>query len=126
MNNLIVTETKISPKVVFKLNGELSIVGKSYPVDVTGFFTPLVELVSRLMIDEIRLDIKLEYINIGSLRCILQILNAIEQNDNIVFAHINWYIHDEDCFIMDNGRMLNELTQKCQFQFHAVDNLHLA
>lgn len=71
MNNLIVTETKISPKVVFKLNGELSIVGKSYPVDVTGFFTPLVELVSRLMIDEIRLDIKLEYINIGSLRCIL-------------------------------------------------------
>jgi len=66
MESILIEATHSTPAVNFSMDGRLMIEGRSLPEDVNKFYKPLIEWISKLVSESVKLDINLEYLNSAS------------------------------------------------------------
>lgn len=103
MERLLIEETKATPYIDFDPNGNsLTIKGQSYPENAFKFYEPVLKWIDEYVEEakgEITIEISFEmpYINSSSSKCILMLLdkldNAFQEGKDIV---INWYYDEEN------------------------------
>ncbi|MBV7273650.1 DUF1987 domain-containing protein [Clostridium thailandense] len=103
MDRLLIEETKATPYIDFNPDGNsLKIKGQSYPENAFKFYEPVLKWIDEYIEEakgEITIEINFEmpYINSSSSKCILMLLdkleNAFQEGKDIV---INWYYDEEN------------------------------
>lgn len=101
MENLIIQGASKTPTVNFNYaNGELVISGRSIPENSIEFYKPVIEWIESLkMTDQkkVVLEIKLEYFNTSSSKCILDVFKKLEELKSLgKDPAIKWYFEDDD------------------------------
>lgn len=117
MYALLIDETKGTPRVSFKPNGELLIEGHSLPENPARFYRPLQDWIKTCRTESITLDIRLIYLNMSSAKELRLIFRFLQENPYIKSVRINWHYEegDDDCY--DTGREF-EASTGLHFQFH--------
>lgn len=113
MDNLKIEKTKYTMEIDFnKDTGILEMAGSSYPENALDFFGPILNWI-KAYISEIEkamvLNIRLNYLNTSSTKCILDIFETLEQYYKAGGdVKINWYYAEDDEDIMETGEELGE------------------
>ena len=109
MNDYHLEKTFNTPEVTFlPSEGILKIQGRAIPEDPGDFFEELITLLKEYfkeVSNEItRVDIKLEYINSGSSKYMLEIFRILKRNyDQGHDCIVNWYYEEDDESIQELG-----------------------
>lgn len=109
MHNLEITGTAKTPTVSFNSeNGVLEIKGRSIPEHAINFFKPLVDWLddySKENVNEIKVNIQLEYFNTSSSKCILDIFKKLESinKQDASDVIINWFYEEDDEDMLEAG-----------------------
>lgn len=90
-----------TPEVLFdNETGVLVLKGRSIPENSVEFYSPLNEWVDgygKQPKDKTVIDVKLEYFNTSSSKCILDLFKKLEKlNGSGTSVHVNWYYETED------------------------------
>lgn len=96
MNNYFVKPTKSSPEVNFDASsGVLRMVGESYPENSFEFYAPLMAWLQEFLNTSsasVLLVLQLSYINTGTVKCLLDIFDQLEEAaGNGRAVRISWY-----------------------------------
>ena len=121
MEDLIINSTHSTPEVTFSnKNGLLKIVGICTPENPKTFFTPIVDWVKDYAKEpnkETVVTFKMEYINSASQKKIHDIILICKEiHERRVPIFIDWYYHQEDEGMKEEGETLSELV-KIPFRF---------
>ncbi len=113
MDNLKITKTKYTMEVNFdKDTGILEMAGSSYPENALDFFGPLIKWIKDYISGikkEITMNIRLNYLNTSSTKCILDIFEILDQYyKSGADVKMNWYYAQDDEDIMETGEELGE------------------
>ena len=107
MDNLLIENTKKTPKVSFSNEGRIRISGRSTPEDASKFYDALYVWISEYCKDPNEIttvDIELEYFNSGTSKSLLNILKELV--NSVTASHkliINWYYEEGDDDILERG-----------------------
>lgn len=101
MENLIIEGTPKTPSVQFsRETGILELKGRSIPENSIEFYKPINEWLENYGSNPQAttvVDIKLEYFNTSSSKCILDFLKALEAiNGKGTSIKVNWYFEEDD------------------------------
>jgi hypothetical protein len=101
MENLIIEGSSKTPTVKFdKEKGLLSLHGRSIPENSIDFFAPLnewVDVYGNSPKPITTVDVRLEYFNTSSSKCILDFLKKLEAiNGKSTEVKVNWYFEEDD------------------------------
>ena len=101
MDNLNIEGSPKTPSVKFDSNeGTLELKGRSIPENSVEFYQPLYEWLDNYSSNKKAktiIDIKLEYFNTSSSKCILDIFKKLEAiNGNGSDVQVNWYFEEDD------------------------------
>lgn len=108
MEPFIIEGTSKTPSVRFDPEeGVFELRGRSIPENSVEFYKPLVEWLDNYKnspLEETSVDIRLEYFNTSSSKCILDIFKKLEDicklNHSVV---INWYYEEDDEDMLEAG-----------------------
>lgn len=108
MEDLYLKKTSNSPEVEFLADsGELSMEGRSIPEDPGEFFERLIDWINEYFLhpaDKTEVSIKLEYINSGSSKYMLELLRIMKINhDAGKNVKVLWYFEEGDESIQELG-----------------------
>lgn len=108
MEDLFLKKTFNSPEVEFIANtGELSMEGRSIPEDPGEFFERLIDWINEYFLSPAEttvFSIKLEYINSGSSKYMLELLRIMKINhDSGKDVKIKWFFEEGDESIEELG-----------------------
>lgn len=121
MENLFIDGTKVTPAVKFDAGaGALEIAGESYPENSIQFFQPVFHWLQSYLSGTDRpvvFNFRLEYFNTSSSKCILNILEILEDaftdGKNV---ELNWYYREDDEDMLESGQEFAEdLTLPVRF-----------
>lgn len=108
MESIIIEGTPKTPTVKFdKSEGVFEIKGRSIPENSVEFYKPLVDWLDSYKespLDKTVVNIRLEYFNTSSSKCILDVfkkLEAIHKSKNEV--EVNWYYEEDDEDMLEAG-----------------------
>lgn len=101
MENLILEGSAKTPSVTFNASeGRLELKGRSIPENSVEFYKPLndwIDAYGNSPKAATVVDIKLEYFNTSSSKCILDLFKKLEQvNSKGTEVSINWYFEEDD------------------------------
>lgn len=101
MENLNIEGSPKTPTVNFDgVQGSLELKGRSIPENSVEFYHPLNEWIDKYgqnTKDKTIIDIKLEYFNTSSSKCILDIFKKLEvMNGEGTEVQVNWYFEEDD------------------------------
>ncbi len=101
MNSLLIEATAATPRIAFDWEaGLMSIRGESYPENSFAFFQPVTDAVSSFLVDTdrpMRLDVALSYLNTSSVKCIMDLLDLLEDaHAKGRTVEVNWYCDPEN------------------------------
>ncbi len=114
MENFFLEGTNKTPQLDFNSNeGRFLISGRSIPENSIEFYKPLFEwldnYISQAKSNTI-LDVKLEYFNTSSSKCLVEIFRKLEslqqKNDNVL---INWFYEEDDEDMQESGEDFQEI-----------------
>jgi len=116
MEDLFLTKTFNSPEVEFiSSSGELNIEGRSIPEDPGEFFEHLINWMNDYFLDppeKTVMSIKLEYINSGSSKYMLELLRILKLNsENGRDVLVKWYFEEGDESIEELGQHYEQTMQ---------------
>jgi SiaC family regulatory phosphoprotein len=117
MNEYHLSKTFNTPEVIFiPSEGVLKIEGRSIPEDPGDFFEEILALLIEYYKtgpkETTRVDIKLEYINSGSSKYMLDIFRILKKNyDDGHDCIINWYFEEDDESIQELGQHYQSTIQ---------------
>ena len=116
MEDLYLKKTFNSPEVEFIAGtGELSLEGRSIPEDPGEFFERLIDWINAYFLkpaEKTEVSIKLEYINSGSSKYMLEVLRILKINyDSGKEVHIKWYFEEGDESIEELGLHYEQTIQ---------------
>jgi len=108
MNNIEITGTPKTPDVKFSAgDGRLEIKGRSIPENSIEFYSDLllwIEEYSSAPKETTEIDMKLEYFNTSSSKCILDVFKKLEtikkNGSNVV---VNWFYEENDEDMLEAG-----------------------
>lgn len=108
MEDLYLKKTSNSPEVEFVADsGELSMEGRSIPEDPGEFFERLIDWINEYFLhpaQRTEVSIKLEYINSGSSKYMLELLRIMKINhDAGKNVKVKWYFEEGDESIQELG-----------------------
>jgi hypothetical protein len=115
--NLILQASRSTPQVVFEINGNLLIKGRSFILDPVLFYQPLIDWVNQLHCITVKIDIDIDYFNSASSKNLLEILKNIDTN---IFVHeftVIWNFESDDEEILELGKIYEEKLKKARFFF---------
>ncbi|HRP53276.1 MAG TPA: DUF1987 domain-containing protein [Fluviicola sp.] len=102
MENLHLEGSAKTPSIHFDSNsGKLELKGRSIPENSVEFYKPLndwIDSYGRSPQAETVVDVKLEYFNTSSSKCILDLFKKLEGISSATNVKVNWYfeVDDED------------------------------
>jgi hypothetical protein len=106
MENINIEGTPKTPAVKFdKDNGVLEIRGRSIPENSIEFYKPLIDWIDaygKSPKSETHVNIKLEYFNTSSSKCILDVFKKLETVSGTNMT-INWYYEQDDEDMLEAG-----------------------
>lgn len=113
MEPLQIEPTRTTPSVVFDPDvAKLIITGQSYPENSFEFYTSVKDWLSAYLSsqpEKLQVDFKLDYFNTSSSKCLLDLLEILEnhhqQHNNIQVA---WYYEEDDEDMEDSGHDFGE------------------
>jgi hypothetical protein len=116
MTNYDLTPTPKTPKISLNANsGEFTISGRSIPENSTEFYRPVmewIELYAKSPSTHTTLNIKLEYFNTSSSKCLVEIFRKIERiHQNGTPCEIHWYYDEEDEDMKESGEDFREIIK---------------
>ena len=116
MEDLFLKKTFNSPEVEFLAGkGELSIEGRSIPEDPGEFFEGMIDWINTYFLSPAErtvMSIKLEYINSGSSKYMLEVLRILKINhDAGKDVLIKWYFEEGDESIQELGQHYENTIQ---------------
>lgn len=116
MNDLYLKKSFNSPEVEFIAeSGELSIEGRSIPEDPGEFFDRLINWLNEYFLNPVEktvMNIKLEYINSGSSKYMLEVLRIMKvNNEKGKEVLIKWYFEEGDESIEELGQHYEQTIQ---------------
>lgn len=110
MESLYIESTKETPEILFDPeNGFLKLKGQSYPENAFKFYEPILTLLDEYMKKDasLTLHFELPYINTSSSKCIMMLLEKLEEAyEEGKEITINWYYDEE-----------NEIELECAEEF---------
>ncbi len=112
MENFYLEETSKTPKLSFdQKTGKFLMSGRSIPENSIEFYRPLFEWLDDYVknpSDKTIFDIKLEYFNTSSSKCLVEIFRRLERiNNNSVV--INWFYEEDDEDMQESGEDFKEI-----------------
>jgi hypothetical protein len=115
MNHLRLENTKYTVKVDFNAEtGILELEGASYPENASEFYQPIFDWIKQYTQEvkkEIVLNLRLNYLNTSSTKCMLDIIDLLEDYFNEGGeVTINWYYEESDEDILETGEEFSEDT----------------
>jgi hypothetical protein len=121
MLDLQIARSSNTPKVDFKAaEGFLQIEGRSIPENPSEFYKPLILWATEYFKNPVkptRLSIKLEYINSGSSKSLLEFLRLVrEQHVSGNTCEIKWHYEEDDESVQELGEHY-QFTLKIPFEF---------
>lgn len=121
MDNLIKEKTKNTFGVNFQTNGNLELVGSSFPENASEFFSPLIKWLNQYCLEitgKITFAFRFDYLNSSSIKFISEIIDAMEAYHKSGGAvEGNWYYDENDEDIMEMGE---ELKEDVSFSFNII------
>lgn len=115
MNDLRIERTFNTPLIDFKRTGQLYIEGMSIPENTLVFYKPVLEWLEhyrQYATPKVALDVKMEFFNTSSSKCLLDILKSIEILKKLGSeVSINWYYNDEDENLLESGEDFAKITR---------------
>lgn len=101
MENLKLEGSAKTPSVNFNAEtGVLELQGRSIPENSVEFYKPINEWIDTYgnsPKDKTTVDVKLEYFNTSSSKCLLDLFKQLEGlNGNGTEVHVNWYFEEDD------------------------------
>lgn len=117
MNDLYLKKSFNSPEVEFIAeSGELSFEGRSIPEDPGEFFDRLINWLNEYFLNPVEtttvMSIKLEYINSGSSKYMLEVLRIMKVNhEKGKGVLIKWYFEEGDESIEELGQHYEQTIQ---------------
>jgi len=101
MENLLIEGSAKTPSVKFdKESGVLELRGRSIPENSIDFFKPLndwVDVYGQAPQSATKVDIRLEYFNTSSSKCILDFFKKLEAiNGKGTQVQVNWFFEEDD------------------------------
>lgn len=108
MDNLEIAGTKFSLQIFCNAEtGRCDMEGSSYPENAFEFFKPVQQWMAQYIADirkPIQLELKLEYLNTSSSKCILDLFKTLEDyvkaGGDVM---VNWYYERDDEDMMETG-----------------------
>lgn len=115
MEHLKMENTKYTVKVDFNADtGVLLLEGASYPENASEFYQPIFDWIKQYTTEikkELALNLKLNYLNTSSTKCMLDIIDLLEEYFNEGgIVNINWYYEENDEDILETGEEFSEDT----------------
>lgn len=122
MENLVVESTKVTPGVKFDAEtGVLEIAGDSYPEHSLQFYQPVFKWLDEFLSGTkkpIVFHFKLSYFNTSSSKCVLNILEKLEEAHRTGRSvQLNWHYREDDEDIKESGE---EFADDLSLPFHFV------
>jgi hypothetical protein len=116
MNHLKLDNTKYTVRVDFNPDsGILEMEGASYPENASEFFQPIFDWITQYTSEakgEIVLNLKLNYLNTSSTKCMLDIFDILENYyKDGGKVQINWCYAEDDEDILETGEEFSEDTE---------------
>ena len=117
MENLKIPATKYTLEVNFDAAaGVLEMSGSSYPENAIDFFQPIFDWIKKYLTEnpqKIVLNLKINYLNTSSAKCILDILEILEQyyKEKNRDVSVNWYYAEDDEDTLEMGEEIAEDTE---------------
>lgn len=116
MKRLQIEKTKYTVKVDFNPEtGELEIEGASYPENASDFYQPIFDWIREYAAagaKEVVLNLRLNYLNTSSTKCMLDIIDILEEYHRAGGAvNVNWYYAEDDEDILETGQEFAEDTE---------------
>ena len=112
MERLLIKESKSTPLVDFDAVTDILIIkGQSYPEDSFSFFQPVLKWLKEYLAgnagQEVSVEFTLTYINTSRSKCIMMILDVLEEaSDKGVKVKLKWLCNAD-----------NEYEQECALEF---------
>jgi hypothetical protein len=113
MDELRITPTKNTPEIILNPTGMIRIKGRSIHENVTEFFAPVEDWVSRYIEVPAQVtcvDVNLEYFNSASAKVFIHLLQKITyvtlKHKKFIF---NWYYEDGDEDILERGEYFSSV-----------------
>lgn len=115
MENLEIQGTKFSLQIHGDVDkGLCEMTGSSYPENAFEFFKPVQTWMARYFAQpgqKMVLELKLEYLNTSSSKCILDLFKSLEDyKSQGSEVHVNWYYEEDDEDMMETGEDFLEDT----------------
>jgi len=116
MNNLQIAKTKYTAGVLFDAaNGILEIEGSSYPENAFDFFQPIARWIESYIAETekpITFNLRLQYLNTSSSKCLLDILQILERHLKAGRdVEINWHYLKDDEDSLETGEEFSHDTE---------------
>lgn len=101
MENLYLEASAKTPEVIFNFaSGKLLLKGRSIPENSIEFYKPLndwIDTYACQACEKTTIDVKLEYFNTSSSKCILDLFKKLEKlNGEETVVAVNWYFEEDD------------------------------
>ena len=126
METLIIEQTKSTPQVDFNAENRLLMLkGESYPENSFKFYEPILSWLDDFFTEiaddgEIKLEMSLPYINTSSSKCVLMMLEKLEEaKDNGRNVVVNWYYEEDNESEMECAEDFKEFVE-LEFNLIAV------
>lgn len=108
MDTLNIVPSRTTPKVDFnKESSTLDITGQSYPENAFQFFSPITQWLQDFVEtkpDELTVNFKLDYFNTSSSKCLLDILEILENyHQSNGKVKVYWHYEQDDEDMEDSG-----------------------
>lgn len=127
MENLQLEGSAKTPQVNFdSQNGKLMLKGRSIPENSIEFYKPLNDWIDSYALEPTEvttIDIKLEYFNTSSSKCILDLFKKLEKiNGAKTEVSVNWYFEEDDEDMEEAGEDYQAII-KLPFKMIEVDEI---
>jgi len=125
MESFFQDATSKTPTLIFEIeDGVFEISGRSIPENSIEFYKPLMdwlESYSKKPNDNTRLQIKLEYFNTSSSKCLVEILRKLEKlHKGGLDVQIEWFYEEEDEDMQESGEDFKEII-KVPFEMVVIE-----
>lgn len=117
MQDLFIPGTDSLPTVYFKASGELKITGRALPEDAEKFFTPLIHWIDQFSLEEINMEINLDYFNTSVSKQLLDLFKTIDNKKSIVTVNVKWMYEEGDDEMLESGEIYQEILPRFNFSF---------
>ncbi|BDD09215.1 hypothetical protein FUAX_16470 [Fulvitalea axinellae] len=116
MNDFYLKATAKTPEVRFESeSGNFLFEGRSILENSVDFYKPLNEWLDSFLevpTPKIHMDVKFEYFNTSSSKCLVEILRKLEKAhmSGKTKVHVDWYYEEEDEDMLDSGEDFRQIV----------------